>query len=322
MNKLNLLVAAEFELCEKVVEFLEQSQIAVEKLSIWEIYPFSEEQGIRFNNRAVEQLSTEDLNWSNYQYLLFAGDVSQAAQIADAAEAGVIVIDMKAICASISGVPVVVPNVNDEQLANLSQRNIVCLPDPQVSQLALVLAQTLQQAEIHSVFATSLLPTSYTNSETVEKLAGQTARLLNGIPLEDNEPRFAFDVFPHSMASLTTQFQKIFPSINVVFHSIQVPVFYGLAQKVTLVSNYGLDTENFMQNWRENDFIQVEQEKMTPVLNGEREAHEEKVKLHISDLSAVENGVEFWTVADDQRFSLAFLTVQLLEKMSLSPSAY
>ena len=42
------------------------------------------------------------------------------------------------------------------------------------------------------------------------------------------------------------------------------------------------------------------------------------VKLHISQQSAVENGIEFWTVADEQRFNIALLGVKLL-RVNLSP---
>ena len=49
------------------------------------------------------------------------------------------------------------------------------------------------------------------------------------------------------------------------------------------------------------------------MLNGEQENGEESVKLHLSQISAVENGVEFWSVADEQRFNLALLSVKLLK---------
>ncbi|EJS91162.1 aspartate-semialdehyde dehydrogenase, partial [Pasteurella multocida subsp. multocida str. Anand1_cattle] len=37
-------------------------------------------------------------------------------------------------------------------------------------------------------------------------------------------------------------------------------------------------------------------------------AEEQVAKLHISGLSAVENGLQFWSVADEQRFNLALLS--------------
>lgn len=316
MNTLNIAIAAEFELCEKLTEFLERSVLDIGKVSVVEIVPFNEEQGVRFNQRAVEQILPDEADWSKFDYLLFAGNAAHASYMANAAEAGCVVIDMKGVSAAISGVPVVVPSVNDDGLSELRARNIVAMPDPQVSQLVLSIARFAEENQLDHILVTSLLPASYTDGETVSQLAGQTARLLNGIPLDENEQRLAFDVFPKSAVNLTAQLQKIFPALNVTFHSIQTPVFYGMAQKVTALSDYELEAERLMAQWRDNDLIQVEEQVITPVLNGETESGEETVKLHLGSLSAVENGIEFWSVADEQRFNLAFLTVKLLEKIA------
>ncbi|PRM09919.1 USG-1 protein [Haemophilus influenzae] len=305
---LNIAIAAEFELSEKIVERLEQSALEISSVSIVEITPFEEEQNIRFRNKGVEQLSPNEVEWADF-YVFFAGKLEQVSHIAQAAEQGCIVIDMLGVCSALSDVPVVVPTVNESQLFELRQRNIVSLPDPQVSQLALTLAPILQETNLNQVFATSLLPASYTDAETVTKLAGQTARLLNGIPLDEEETRLAFDVYPHQTPSLSNQLQRIFPQLDrATFHAIQVPVFYGLAQKVTALSDYDFDYQP--QN---SELITLEETLITPVLNGEQENGEESVKLHLSQISAVENGVEFWSVADEQRFNLALLSVKLLE---------
>ena len=305
---LNIAIAAEFDLCEKIAEALEQTQLEIEKVSIVEIYPFEEEQAVRFRNKAVAQLATDEIEWDSVNYLFFAGQIDQAPLLAQAAESGCVVIDLKGICSALSDVPVVVPTINEQNLTELRQRNIVSLPDPQVSQLALSLVSITQQTNLTQVFATSLLPASYTDGETVNKLAGQTARLLNGMPLEEGETRFAFDVFPQQATNLNLQLQKIFPQLdNVIFHQIQVPVFYGMAQKVTALADYEFDFQP------QNPLIELHDSLITPVINGENENAEEGVKLYISQQSAVENGIEFWTVADEQRFNIALLGVKLLE---------
>ncbi|WP_044471035.1 oxidoreductase [Mannheimia massilioguelmaensis] len=314
-SSLNVAIAAEFDLCEKVAEFLEQSSLNIEKLSIVEIYPFSEEQGVRFNNKAVAQLTTDKVEWSDFNYLFFAGDFNHASLLAQAAETGCVVIDMKGICSPLSDVPVVVPTVNNEQLVELRQRNIVSLPDPQVSQLALALRDITNESTIHQLMVSSLQPASYVNAETVSSLVGQTAQLLNGIPLNDEQQRLAFDVFPAAPVNLTAQLQKVFSQLdNVVFHQIQVPVFYGLAQMVSIKSEYELNIDNLLNQWNSHDFIQYHNEKMiTPVINGEMESNEQIIQLHISNAESIDNGVQFWLVADEQRFTLAFLAVKLVE---------
>ncbi|OOF51682.1 aspartate-semialdehyde dehydrogenase [Rodentibacter genomosp. 1] len=306
---LNIAIAAEFELCERIVEALEESELNIAKVTVVEIYPFEEEQGIRFKNKSVTQCSSKEMDWGELDYLFFAGNIEQVSHIVEAAEQGCVVIDMKGICSTLSDVPVVVPSINEENLIELRQRNIVSLPDPQVSQLALAIHPVLQTSHLTKIFTTSLLPASYQNIETVTKLAGQTARLLNGIPLEEGETRLAFDVYPQSTLSLSQQFQKIFPQLEaVVFHAVQAPVFYGMAQKVSVLSDYEIDFQP-----QENEFVQYHEHFITPVMTAEIESEISHVKLHISRLSAVENGIEFWTVADEQRFNLAHLSVKLLE---------
>lgn len=312
---LNVAIAAEFELSEKIAEALEKSKLHIQQLSIVEIYLFSEEQGIRFNNKSVAQVKPEEMEWSECHYLFFAGDIQQVPHIAKAAEAGCLIIDMKGVCSVLNDVPVVVPTVNDAQLVELRQRNIVSLPDPQVTQLALAIYSLLENHNIRNVIVSSLLPASYVSGETVGKLAGQTAQLLNGIPLDEDQQRLAFDVFPLPANNLTAQMQKIFPQLdNVAFHQIQVPVFYGLGQMVTLVSDYEMDAQVALSNWEDNMLLNYHSEKMiTPVTNGEAESQEEIVKLHISALNTIENGVQFWSVADEQRFNLALMGVKLAE---------
>ena len=182
---LNIAIAAEFELAEKIVESLEQSELNIGTLAIVEIYPF-EEQGVRFNNQSVMQYSLQEMDWSRVNYVLFAGDIEYAPQIAAAADNGGVVIDVKGVCAVLSDVPTVVPGINEADLVELRQRNIVSLSDPQVSQLALAIYPVLQNANIGKVFVTSLLPASYQNGEIVNRLAGQTARLLNGLQLDED----------------------------------------------------------------------------------------------------------------------------------------
>lgn len=315
MNRLKIAVAAEFELCEKIIESLESSALDAVQLTAVEIYPFKEEQGLRFNQRAVEPIAVGEVIWADYDYLLFAGETAFAEHIANAAESGCMVVDMKGVCAAISAVPLIVPTINDDILVDLPQANILALPDPQVSQAALALMPLLAQYPLSQVLVTSLLPASYSDAETVGKLAGQTARLLNGIPLEDNEQRFAFDVFPKSAVSLAAQLQKLFPTLNAVFHSIQVPVFYGTAQKLTALSDYELDCNKLLEQWKNQPLLVVEEKLITPVSNANEETENAETQLHLSNLSAVENGVEFWTVADEQRFTLATLAVKLLEKI-------
>ena len=82
---------------------------------------------------------------------------------------------------------------------------------------------------------------------------------------------------------------------------------------VTLRSEYEVDAQAQLQAWQANELVDYrEASALTPVTNGEAEAGEAP-KLHIGGLTALENGMQFWSVADEQRFDIALLGVKLAE---------
>ena len=322
MSQIHLAIAADFTLAEKLLEALENSNLTFDKVSAVEIEPFGEEQNLRFGTKAVEQFELDNLDWSQFTHVLFAAPMAQAETLAKAAQAGCIILDLFGITSLIGNVPVIVPNVDNEALINLREHNIVALANPQISQLVLALQPILDQ-QLSQIFVTSLLPSAYFGEEKVKELAGQTARLLNGIPFDDNVERIAFDVVPANVQGeekqlpfsrvFELQLAKVLPNLtaSVTFHSVQVPVFYGVSQMVSVQSEYELDVEALSADWANNAWIHFsENEVQTPVKNGE---NEERNALQISQLLAKEeNALQFWSVADEQKFSLAFLAVELL----------
>ncbi|MBE2893743.1 oxidoreductase [Spirabiliibacterium falconis] len=311
---MNVVIAAEFALAEKVIEALEHSDLPVENVVAADIIPFGDEQGVRFNNRAVAQKAMDDIAWSEVRYFFFAGNIEHAQAVHQAAQNGCVVVDLLGIFASLHDVPLVVPSVNEAQLEQLRNHNIVSLPDPQISQLILAIAPLLESA-VSNVVVSSLLPASYVNEEQVRRLAGQTAKLLNGIGLDEDEPRLAFNVAPFtashfSQARLLQQFRKVLPAeVELTLHPIQSAVFYGLAQHVSVWGEYQMPLDNLLLQWQQNDLVTVyEKEVLTPVKAGELEP-----TLHISAIEEQENGVTFFSVADDQTFSIATLGIKLAQ---------
>lgn len=325
MAGIHLAIASDFLLAEKLLEILENSELELEQVSAIELESFGEEHSLRFGAKAVPQLAVEEVDWSQFSHVLFAGKMKEAELLAKAVQAGCLVIDLYGITALIGNVPVIVPSVNDEMIANVRERNIVALANPQISQLALALKPLLAQP-ITQIFVSSLLPSAYFGDEKVRELAGQTAQLLNGIPLDDEKPRVAFDVVPANVQgeesdlpfsrAFELQLAKVLPNLTacVNFHTIQVPVFYGISQMVTVKSDYPLDATILNEHWQTQQWISFnENQVMTVVKNGE---NEDKNGLQISQLLVQgDNSIQFWTVADEQRFSLAFLAIELLQQI-------
>ncbi|MDG6264689.1 oxidoreductase [Glaesserella parasuis] len=328
MANIRLAIAADFLLAEKLLEALEQSSLDFEQISAVELESFGEEHSLRFGAKAVEQIAVEDVDWSQFSHVLFAGKMANAELLAQAVQAGCVILDLYGISALIGNVPVIVPSVNNEMIANMRERNIVALANPQISQLALALKPLLDQP-IQHIFVTSLLPSAYFGDEKVRELAGQTAQLLNGIPLDDEKPRVAFDAVPANVQgdekhlpfsrAFELQLAKVLPNLtaSVTFHSVQVPVFYGISQMISVQSEYTLDATALSEQWQQQAWVKFNSDNViTPVKNGE---DEEVNLLQISQLlNKNENALQFWAVADEQRFSLAFLAVELLKEVITS----
>lgn len=325
MANLHLAIAADFLLAEKLLEALENSTLNIAQISAVELEHFGEEHSLRFGAKAVAQIPLDDVDWSQFSHVLFAGKMAQAEVLASAVQAGCIILDLYGISALIGDVPVIVPSVNDEAIENMRERNIVALANPQVSQLALALKPLLDQPLTH-IFVSSLLPSAYFGDEKVRELAGQTAQLLNGIPLDADTARVAFDTVPANVQgeeaklpfsrAFELQFAKVLPQLTacLTFHSVQVPVFYGVSQMVTVQSNYPIDSHTLSEQWQQQAWLNVNFEQIiTPVKNGENDDDRQNA-LQISQLLEKNDAtVQFWTVADEQRFSLAFLAVELLK---------
>ncbi|MDG6882208.1 USG-1 protein [Phocoenobacter uteri] len=323
MSDIQLAIAGDFHTAEKLLDCLEKTTLSFDRLCAVELEEFNEEQSLRFHNSSVEQVKLDDVDWSQFSYVLFAGTSAHSELLAKIVQAGCIIIDLYGLTALISDVPVIVPSVNDDELVHLRERNIVALANPQISQLALAL-KPLSDLPIQQVFVTSLVSSAYFGDQKVQKLAGQTAQLLNGIPLDSDTPRVAFDTVPSNVQddeasvpfskAFALQLAKVMPNLTActTFHSVQVPVFYGTSQMVSLQSEYPLDAVELSEQWKQQGWLTFNEEVIvTPVKNGE---DEENNTLQISQLlSKDENAIQFWSVTDEQRFSVAFLGVKLLE---------
>ncbi|CAA2930066.1 USG-1 protein [Arsenophonus endosymbiont of Bemisia tabaci Q2] len=91
-----------------------------------------------------------------------------------------------------------VPSVNPHLLANYRNRNIIAVADSYVSQLLVAVKLLINVAGIHRLILTNLFSVSVYGKSAVDELAGQSARLLKGLPV-DNESlikQLAFNLLP------------------------------------------------------------------------------------------------------------------------------
>lgn len=129
----------------------------------------------------------------------FAAGEAATVQYAEvAAQEGCIVIDNSGVFALEPDVPLVVPGVNPQVLADYRNRNIISVADSYVSQLLTSIKPLVEAAGLGRITLTNMLSMSAYGKAAVDELAGQSARLLNGIPAEEGRfsKQLAFNMLP------------------------------------------------------------------------------------------------------------------------------
>lgn len=272
-----------------------------------------------------------EFDWNVVRLAFFVGNCSDYALHAErAASAGCLVIDGSGLFTHVPDVPLLVPGVNDGQLAEFRNRNIVSLAGSLTCQLLLALKPLMEIAPLAQVQVTSLLAASGAGKVAVEALARQSASLLNGQGAGDDEPfaaQLAFNVLPllpdasGSVAEerrLVEEVRKILPQDNFpLFASfIQVPVFYGHGQMVSVTLQQPLYPEQGYQAWQNYSYITLSEitECPTPVTHAA-----ESLQLSLGcvrESYAMPLSLQFWSVADNVRFTSALMAVQVAEKLA------
>lgn len=96
-------------------------------------------------------------------------------------------------------VPLVVPEVNPFVLTDYRNRNVIAVPDSLTSQLLAALKPLIDQGGLSRISVTSLISASAQGKKAWSmRLAGQSAKLLNGIPIDEDffGRQLAFNMLP------------------------------------------------------------------------------------------------------------------------------
>ncbi|QTO55202.1 aspartate-semialdehyde dehydrogenase [Duffyella gerundensis] len=283
----------------------------------------------RFVGQTLVVQDASEFDWSQAQLAFFvAGRDASARYAEEAANAGCLVIDSSDLFALEPDVPLVVPDVNPQVLGDYRNRNIVSVADSLTSQLLSALKPLIEQAGLSRIQVTNLLSVSSHGKAAVDGLAGESARLLNGIPLEEHHfgRQLAFNLLPQladnagSVASerrLVDQVRKVLQDegLPIAVTSLQAPVFYGNAQQVWVENLRPLSAEEAREILLEAEDISLSEENDYPTPVGDASGNETLSIGCVRNDYGVPELLQFWTVADNIRFGGALMAIKTAEKL-------
>jgi Aspartate-semialdehyde dehydrogenase len=285
---------------------------------------------LRFGGKSVRVQDAAEFDWTQVQLAFFAAGVEATARYAEeATNSGCLVIDLSGLYALEPDVPLVVPEVNPFVLADYRNRNLIAVPDSQTSQLLAALKPLIEEGGLSRISVTSLLSVSARGKKAVDALAGQSAKLLNGIPVDEDDffgRQLAFNMLPllpdregnvREERCIVDQVRKILQDDGLMISAsvVQSPVFYGHAQMVGFEALRPLAAEEARDAFTRGEDIVLSEENEFPTQVGDASG-----SAHLS-VGCVRNDygmpeqVQFWSVADNVRFGGALMAVKIAEKL-------
>ncbi|WP_100753314.1 aspartate-semialdehyde dehydrogenase [Vibrio salilacus] len=313
---------------ETILEVLKERQFPVGELFLL-ASERSEGKAYRFNGKTIQVQNVEDFDWSQVHIALFSAGGELSAKWAPiAADEGVIVIDNTSQFRYEFDIPLVVPEVNPEAIAEFRNRNIIANPNCSTIQMLVALKPIHDAVGIERINVSTYQSVSGAGKAGIDELAGQTAKLLNGMPADTEHfsQQIAFNCIPQidqfmengytrEEMKMVWETQKIFndPGITVNPTCVRVPVFYGHAEAIHVETCAPIDAQEVTTLLEQTDGIQVFENDDYPTQVRDAGGKDNVMVGRIRNDISHHSGINLWVVADNVRKGAATNAVQIAE---------
>ncbi|OAN13558.1 aspartate-semialdehyde dehydrogenase [Photobacterium jeanii] len=315
---------------QAMVEVLEERNFPVRNL-----YLLASERSagetVRFKNKSVRVTNVADFDWSQVHIALFSAGAEASQHWAPiAADEGVIVIDNTSCFRYDYDVPLVVPEVNPDAIAEYRNRNIIANPNCSTIQMLVALKPLHDAYGIERINVATYQSVSGSGKKGIDELAGQTAKLLNGLPAENNayDKQIAFNCLPQidqfmdngytkEEMKMVWETQKIFAdeTIRVNPTCVRVPVFYGHAEAVHIETRQPVHIDEALQLLENAEGIELFQGNDFPTQVTDAPGKDHVMVARVREDISHPCGLNLWVVADNVRKGAATNSVQIAERL-------
>ena len=289
---------------------------------------------IMFKNKSVMVTDLAEFDFSQVQIALFSAGGSVSAEYAPkAAAAGCVVIDNTSHFRYDDDIPLVVPEVNPERVADYTKRNIIANPNCSTIQMLVALKPIHAAVGIKRISVATYQAVSGAGKSAVNELAKQTAELLNGrdAVAEVFPKQIAFNVLPQidvfmengytkEEMKMVWETQKIFGDKELLVSAtcVRVPVFFGHSEAVQIETKSFLDVKDvreLLENARGVTVIDEHKDGAYPTAVSESAGQDAVFVGRIRQDISLSNGLSLWVVADNVRKGAALNSVQIAEEL-------
>jgi aspartate-semialdehyde dehydrogenase len=286
---------------------------------------------VSFGDRTLKTLDLDTFDFTGWDIALFAiGSDATKIYAPRAASKGCVVIDNSSLYRYDPDIPLIVPEVNADDVVRYKNKNIIANPNCSTAQMVVPLKPLHDRARIKRVVVATYQSVSGTGKEAMDELWNQTKGIF--VPGQEVAPKvypkqIAFNVIPQIDVFLDSgdtkeewkmvaETKKILdPKIKVTATCVRVPVFVGHSEAINIEFEDFLDWEEATDILREAPGVLVIDKRepggyITPIeCVGEYATYVSRIRQD----STIENGLNLWCVSDNLRKGAALNAVQIAE---------
>ncbi|MBR46100.1 MAG: aspartate-semialdehyde dehydrogenase [Rhodospirillaceae bacterium] len=274
----------------------------------------------------------EDFDFGGVDFGLFSpGSAVSRKHAPRAADAGCVVIDNTSEFRMDEDVPLIVPEVNREAIADFRQRNIIANPNCSTIQMVVALKPLHDLVPIERIVVATYQSVSGSGKDAMDELFDHTRAIyMNDRKAPELFPKtIAFNVIPHidsfmqdgstrEEAKMRRETQKILdPDIAVTATCVRVPTFIGHAEAVNIEFHDRLNEDEAREALSEAPGIVVVDERADGgyVTPSECAGEDATFVSRIRQDDTVPFGLNMWVVSDNLRKGAALNAVQIAEEL-------
>ncbi|HEY5103266.1 MAG TPA: aspartate-semialdehyde dehydrogenase [Steroidobacteraceae bacterium] len=280
---------------------------------------------------AVDDLAAFDFRRAEIAFFSAGGAVSREYAPA-AAAAGCIVIDNTSEFRYENDVPLVVPEVNPQEIAKYTNRGIIANPNCSTIQMVVALKPIYDIAGIERINVATYQAVSGAGRKAVAELAVQSAQLLGGQgPVEAHviAKQIAFNCVPQidvfqengytrEEMKMVWETQKIMadPRILVNATCVRVPVFFGHSEALHVETRSKITAQQARAVLAKAPGVKVMDERKPggyPTAATEAANRDTVYVGRIREDISIARGLNLWLVADNVRKGAATNSIQIAE---------
>ncbi|KNZ69329.1 aspartate-semialdehyde dehydrogenase [Thermincola ferriacetica] len=259
---------------------------------------------------------------------LFAGGSASKEFAIEAANRGAVVVDNSSAFRMDPKVPLVVPEVNPEDVKN--HQGIIANPNCSTIQMVVALKPIHDAAKIKRVVVSTYQAVSGAGKEAIDELTEQVKELAEGKEVVPKvfPYQIAFNLIPHIDVfadmdytkeewKMVNETKKIMhdDSIQVTATTVRVPVYRSHSESVNIETERKITAEEAKKVLASAPGIIVlddprEKKYPMPLFTSDRD---EVFVGRIREDNSIENGLNMWVVADQLRKGAATNAVQIAE---------